>query len=385
MRFLVPFLFLFPLHTLASVSINEIMYDFPSPGADSGREWVEIVNAGTEPIDLTEWKFFEGNSNHGLILISGEAVLSPGGTAIIADNAEKFLADNPSFSGQLFDSSFSLNNTGETLTVRNSELADIDSVTYSEEWGGKGDGNSLQKINGTWTASMPTPGAPNELSQKQSNSLIENSSAALPSEETMSFVLSASIVSGTKTTAGEGITFTGKAQKNEDLITARQYVWTFGDGEGGEGKTISHTYASPGVYAVTLNVFYEDQSASDSVSITVLKKPEEEVAPSKQILPVTTVSQTAQGEQKDQKKEALSKENPSHAKSLQPYVSSEKSASITPESIMPHTEQIAALAATERPIFPWLIGLFAVISVPVAFVFFAKPKKSEADEIEIIE
>ena len=46
----------------ASVTINEIMYDLE--GADTGREWVEVHNSGSEAVDLLKWKFVEGGTNH---------------------------------------------------------------------------------------------------------------------------------------------------------------------------------------------------------------------------------------------------------------------------------------------------------------------------------
>lgn len=140
------FLFIFlsvPVFTNASVVINEIVYDLE--GSDSGREWIEIFNNGNTQIDLTGWKFFEANTNHALTSFQGSSVIQPNGFAIIANNPEKFLADWPNFSGIIFDSSFSLGNMGESLALRNSELADIDSVSYDSNLGANGDGKSLQK------------------------------------------------------------------------------------------------------------------------------------------------------------------------------------------------------------------------------------------------
>lgn len=143
----------------ASMVINEIMYDLP--GSDTDREWIEIVNASGDVIDLSEWKFFEANTNHKLTLLQGEVTLSPGAYAVIVDNPEKFKNDWPGYSGTLFDSSFSLNNTGETISLRTPEFNDVGSITYTSNWGGKGDGNSIQRIDLSWHAASPTPGGIN--------------------------------------------------------------------------------------------------------------------------------------------------------------------------------------------------------------------------------
>lgn len=145
-----------PPAPVSNILISEIMYDFPD--ADTDREWVEILNNGSETVDLTGWKFFEAETNHSLILVQGSFILPAGGRAVIVDNPEKFLLDNTGYTGTILDSSFFLSNTGEQIAIKNNENIIIDEVTYDSGMGGAGDGNSLQKINGAWTAAVPTPG-----------------------------------------------------------------------------------------------------------------------------------------------------------------------------------------------------------------------------------
>lgn len=142
----------------AQVIISEIMYDVS--GSDSGREWVEIYNEGADA-DITAWKLLEGTTNHGLTAV-GAQTLSSGSYAVIADNPTKFKTDWPSYSGLLFDSAFSLNNTGETLMLRccGKELADKDSATYASSMGAQGDGSSLSRSGGSFVPTDPSPGAP---------------------------------------------------------------------------------------------------------------------------------------------------------------------------------------------------------------------------------
>ena len=54
---------------IASVTINEIMYD--PDGSDTNREWVELYNDGGSSVDLSAWKFVEAGVNHGLTNFSG--------------------------------------------------------------------------------------------------------------------------------------------------------------------------------------------------------------------------------------------------------------------------------------------------------------------------
>jgi len=148
-----------------SVFINEIMYDLA--GADDGREWIEIYNGDSRPVDLSKWKISENSTNHNLNFTSS-SVLPPDTYAVITDDKEKFLEDYPNYSGLIFDSTFSLSNEGEKIELKNNNLL-IDSLDYCKLWGGSGDGNSLQRISleeepnkaENWRGAPPTPGAAN--------------------------------------------------------------------------------------------------------------------------------------------------------------------------------------------------------------------------------
>lgn len=152
-------LVLIPSSATAQV-VTEVMYDLHE-GADSGREWIEVYNAGTASIDLTKWKIVENGKNHTITAVQGS--FEPGSYAIIADNAEKFKADHSGYSGALFDSAFSLNNTGETIALADAAGKEADSLVYTSALGGNGTGDSLQKTdlapNVSLSPGMPTPGA----------------------------------------------------------------------------------------------------------------------------------------------------------------------------------------------------------------------------------
>jgi hypothetical protein len=151
-----------PAAAFAQVVITEIMYDL-SEGSDSGREWIEVFNAGSAPVTLTDLSVFENNKNHKITTVTGGAVLAPAAYAVIADNAAKFSADHPAYAGQLFDSVFSLNNDGEPIALHDASGAEIDSVTYANSMGGNGTADSLQKTDpiagAAFSAGIPTPGA----------------------------------------------------------------------------------------------------------------------------------------------------------------------------------------------------------------------------------
>lgn len=148
-----------PLSALASVSITEIMYD--PPASDKDREWIELQNIGTTSLDLSEWRFFEGQVNHKLKFYSGNPSLEPGEYAVIVSEPQVFLQTHPDFLVSIFDSTFSLNNTGEPISMKSKNGEVFSQVAYISETGGSGDGNSIGMISGVWVATMPTPGKQN--------------------------------------------------------------------------------------------------------------------------------------------------------------------------------------------------------------------------------
>ncbi len=158
----------------ADVVINEIMYRFS--GSDTGREWIEVYNSGPTSEDISDWRLNEAGTNHGLSLVSGTTVLPSGSYAVIADNGATFLTEHPGFTGNLLDSTFSLSDSGEELILRDSTLADKDTVAYSSTWGNVDDYslellNSLldNNIGSSWSLSttlLGTPGAQNSVYQE---------------------------------------------------------------------------------------------------------------------------------------------------------------------------------------------------------------------------
>lgn len=148
----------------ANIVINEIMYN--PPGSDDGREWIEIYNNGSNPINLEGWKFYEDNTGHGLTLINGSYILNENDYALITDDYDTFLSDYSNFNRTLLDSSWdSLSNSGEYMAIKNSSLDIIDEINYSTEFA-NGNGKSLERFDNNWYGSledMGTPGRKNSI------------------------------------------------------------------------------------------------------------------------------------------------------------------------------------------------------------------------------
>ncbi len=267
------------------------MYDLE--GADSiankGREWIEIWNNSSTEVNLSGWKFNDGDTatNHGLNEppVQGLITIPSDGYAILAVDAPTFLSDHQNYNGTIIDilGVNSLNNTGATLKLLNSEIIEIYSVTYATTTGANGDGNSLQYVNGNWVAAAPTPGATNAgVSQgsqpqsqepqpqtQQSSTSTGGGSPYIPPEKLPKIKVYAG--EDKRVTVGATTEFKGQAfgLEDEPLDNAR-FLWTFGDGASKEGKNITHFYQYPGEYIVVLNVSSGEYFASDSMLVKAL-------------------------------------------------------------------------------------------------------------------
>ena len=279
--------FFLPHLAAAQVVISEVMYDLE--GSDTDREWVEVFNSGSSAILLTEWKLFEANSNHGIVAHSDGESLASGAYAVIADNPLKFLEDRPGYTEMLFDSAFSLSNTGEALTLRccgtGESLIDKDSVSYAPETGAAGDSNTLHRTSvggSSFNAGAATPGT--GTLQKTANA---GSSGGEQEEDTVSAAsgidssTSGSTSSGSanlsRTSAGAnriviaGVDsrFEANAFDGANRSVEAEFRWNFGDGTTALGRSVLHKWEYEGRYAVVLEAVRFGEKATHRVIVTV--------------------------------------------------------------------------------------------------------------------
>lgn len=289
------FLIFAPTAASAQAVISEIMYDLQT-GSDSGREWIEVFNAGGSSVRLTDWKVSEGGSNHAITASQGGEDLSSGAYAILADNPAKFLEDWPAYSGLLFDTAFTsgLSNSGETVavgTLNSGTFTPSDTVSYQSSWGASGDGNSLVRTStaaATFSAAAPTPGT-GSLAPSSSGGSSDTSSDPGTSTTTTTTTTPANTVAPTSSyvappepqifaDAGDNRTvivaadteFLGRAynRKKESVSDHIRFLWNFGDGKTAEGQSVMHHFEYPGKYAVVLNIAENADAASDRVIVT---------------------------------------------------------------------------------------------------------------------
>ena len=258
-----------PSFAHAGVIITEIMY--APDGADATHEWIEVCNTESATVDIANWKFFEADTNHGLALIAGNSELSENSCAVIADNASVFAGDYPAFTGTLFDSAFSLKNTGEELSLKNDSGTVVDTVTYTDLNGAKDDGNSLHRDGSTFSASVPTPGEHAALQSGGSDS--GGSGNQTSSAETTGAVTNTTVFSyesvtiqppedvfiraedSVHTVVHAPVVFRIESYDATGAVVESGFVeWAFGDGGSAVGREVSHAYVFTGTYTAVVKI-----------------------------------------------------------------------------------------------------------------------------------
>lgn len=273
-----------PCAAHAQVVISEFLYD--APGSDTGQEWVELCNTGSAAVDLTKWKINDG-SNHLLNVPPknggiGSITLAPGALIILADNAPNIEALYPALTN-VIDTTLSLPNTSGTISLIDDEGSVADTLSYTKDTGGTGDGNTLQRVSLGGTALLaasPSPGSGDctgsagTTTQTTTNTATTQTQSSTP-PPVSSYVappvpsLFADAGSDRSVIVGADTQFDARAyDRNTDIVETARFLWNFGDGSTAEGESVLHHYSYPGRYALVLNIAQDKFAAMDEVVVT---------------------------------------------------------------------------------------------------------------------
>lgn len=121
--------FMYAVPELYDVIFTEIMADPDPPVGLPNAEYLEIFNRSTKTLDLAGWKLSDNTSTATL----ASYILNPGQRLILCSTTN--VATFSTFGTTLGVTSFpSLNNSGETLTLRDNNGNIIHRLTYSDTW-----------------------------------------------------------------------------------------------------------------------------------------------------------------------------------------------------------------------------------------------------------
>ncbi|MCY4577214.1 MAG: lamin tail domain-containing protein [Candidatus Kaiserbacteria bacterium] len=268
--------------TESTLRITEIMYD--AEGSDTGKEFVEVINGGSEAVAITAVTFFERNDRQrGRAVASGagNATLQPGEVAVIVSDPALF-SQHYSFDGLLLDTTnFALLNAGSTVSLRKGNTL-LHSITYTTQHGARGDGNTLHiDQNDVITAGKPSPGVLGAgvaavTGGTTVGRAVETETPSSTEEEGAGLVTSTEILPQAGTpqqvvmTADPSVVFSASTTKfsvvrqegaEEEVLYG---LWNFGDGGYVYGTVVEHAYLHPGAYII---VFQEllDENGTEGI------------------------------------------------------------------------------------------------------------------------
>ena len=133
--------------------LNEVMAN--PEGTDRGNEFVEVVNAGGTPVDLTGWRI--GDAGDGRRHVFGELLLQPGEAVVVFDSGAHGGVANAVLASS---GALSLNNSNERVTLYNAQGRFSDVLAYASA----PDGRSLNRAvdgdgDAAWIPHDEVPGA----------------------------------------------------------------------------------------------------------------------------------------------------------------------------------------------------------------------------------
>lgn len=233
----------------AQVVINEVQV------APTAERFVELYNSSEASVDLTGW-YIQRKTETGSTFSSFVTSTVLEGKTIPSHNY--FLISRGGIQGShVVVDGMTLTNSN-TLRMRNAQGEDVDQVAL----GVVDEGKSYQRNSaGSWSVSTPTPGSANTSSQEsisspsgsQEVSTNTTTGVATPSDLFTPTMYARITVRSGSITSGAPTVFIGEAVLgNKKYVDNASYRWSFGDGETGFGKEVSHVFRYPGEYLVYL-------------------------------------------------------------------------------------------------------------------------------------
>jgi len=164
-------IFLASSNLLPNLVINEIHYN-PSTnqGVDEDYEFIEIVNAGINQVDLSNFYLADGIS----FTFPSKSTIAPGEYILIAQNSLTYMGNGC----QVFEwTEGKLSNSGDVLSLYSAENNLLDNLVYEDnsKWADSTDGlgfsmelinpNLVNDLPGNWEKSISIGGSPGQTNQ----------------------------------------------------------------------------------------------------------------------------------------------------------------------------------------------------------------------------
>ncbi len=252
------------------VYISEVYYD--TIGTDSAEEWIELYNAGTSTVDLSNWTITDNNGIGTVLTLTAGSSIAAGTHFTVARNQLGFNALY-GIDADLYKSFFSLNNTGDALILKDNNGNELDAIAW--ESGGTGgapvgwcaNGDPIAPTGSTIQRTNPTVDTDTCLdwSVLGNNGNPETQVSAPPTNNAPTAVVNGPYAG----TEGQPINFSSAGSTDSDG-TIVSFNWNFGDGLTSTVANPTHTYAVAGSYTVTLTVTDDGGATGNSQTVATV-------------------------------------------------------------------------------------------------------------------
>ncbi len=193
--------FTFTGFSAGTIRINEIMYA-PVSGIP---EWVELLNTIADSVDIKNWRVGNRSLSSRYVITNSNLVIPPMGYLVVAKDSALLRNAYHSIPGIVVQCSslptFLWNNSGDAVVLLDNRVAQMDSFSYNQNWGGV-QGTSLERIDilaasndsANWSSSVDslgsTPGRKNSIVLLDNDICLVHASAFAnaPNEDATLFV-----------------------------------------------------------------------------------------------------------------------------------------------------------------------------------------------------
>lgn len=275
--YIILILIFFPWANWASAGV--VINEFVSHPNQGEQEWIELLNTGDNPVDLTGWKFTELSSpnttpkENDLISLSGtidDVLVFEVGTSKLNDGGDSI---------GLYDGTNLIDRVtyGTESTIKN----------YSIDLSASPINKSSALISSDWLANQdstknsPNPNSDNDIEENTNSSETTPSTSTSSSnkeEEPEILKITTKIISPKIVTAGIPFSLSSLTTTNRgETYAVGKFVWNFGNGMVSEvvkSSPFDYVYEYPGEYALTLSYFdsyfSKGADATDRVIVKVI-------------------------------------------------------------------------------------------------------------------
>lgn len=269
---------LLPVSAQAAVTFSEVAW--MGDAASANHEWIELQNTG-DAVVVDGWKIVDGMNL--LIELAGTV---PANSYVVLERT----ADTSAASAAFLIYTGALVNTGATLQLLRSDDTIVDQVSGGENWVAIGGDNetkeTAQYTSAGWVTAAATPGkgitaaevagaakvAEREPARSAGSGRVQKSDQPEALILTLPGVtLALQPVGPTVGYVNQSLAFSVVASGIGDtLIDSLRYEWNFGDGTTAATQAVSHTYAYPGNYVITVFGGYKRQEQVARHEVTIL-------------------------------------------------------------------------------------------------------------------